>query len=187
MSRIVKFKYILNTLVFFAQNMVFSQGFNFEYNLKEWFELDFGARYSNQTTKYSLRPEQNYTFGSWVLTSNSRADLPGGIIFRYDLQHVINIGLASGVNGNVTLLNASLEKTIFKKKNGFIRLSGFDILNQNKNISRNVSANFITDTRVNRLTRYFMLTFTYRLNRFGGNSSSGNTPQQGNQMRMTSF
>lgn len=169
-----------------GKDLVFSQGFNFEFNLKEWFEWDFGVRYSNQTTKYSLRPEQNYTFGTWVLTSNSRADLPGGIIFRYDLQHVINIGLASGVNGNVTLLNGSLEKTIFKKQNGFIRLSGFDILNQNKNISRNVSANFITDTRVNRLTRYFMLTFTYRLNRFGGQNSSGST-QRDTQIRMSSF
>lgn len=169
-----------------GKDLVFSQGFNFEYNLKEWFELDLGARYSNQTTQYSLRPEQNYNFGSWVLTSNSRADLPGGIIFRYDLQHVINIGLASGVNGNVTLLNGSLEKTVFKKKNGFIRLSGFDILNQNKNISRSVSANFITDTRVNRLTRYFMLTFTYRLNRFGGQNTSG-SQTQGSEMRMRSF
>jgi len=169
-----------------GKDLVFSQGFNFEYNLKEWFEFDLGARYSNQTTRYSLRPEQNYNFGSWVLTSNSRADLPGGIIFRYDLQHVINIGLASGVNGNVTLLNGSLEKTIFKKKNGFIRLSGFDILNQNKNISRTVNANFITDTRVNRLTRYYMLTFTYRLNRFGGKSTSG-SQTQGSEMRMRSF
>jgi hypothetical protein len=99
---------------------------------------------------------------------------------------VINIGLASGVNGNVTLLNGSLEKTIFKKKNGFIRLSGFDILNQNKNISRTVNANFITDTRVNRLTRYHMLTFTYRLNRFGGKSTSG-SQTQGSEMRMRSF
>lgn len=169
-----------------GKDLVFSQGFNFEYNLKEWFEFDLGARYSNQTTRYSLRPEQNYNFGSWVLTSNSRADLPGGIIFRYDLQHVINIGLASGVNGNVTLLNGSLEKTVFKKKNGFIRLSGFDILNQNKNISRTVSANFITDTRVNRLTRYFMLTFTYRLNRFGGQNTTG-SQSQGSEIRMRSF
>ena len=169
-----------------GKDLVFSQGFNFEYNLKEWFEFDMGARYSNQTTRYSLRPEQNYNFGSWVLTSNSRADLPGGIIFRYDLQHVINIGLASGVNGNVTLLNGSLEKTVFKKKNGFIRLSGFDILNQNKNISRTVSANFITDTRVNRLTRYFMLTFTYRLNRFGGQNTTG-SQTQGSEIRMRSF
>ena len=170
-----------------GKDLVFSQGFNFEFNHKEWFEWDFGVRYADQTTKYSLKPDQNYKFGSWVITSNSRADLPGGIIFRYDLQHVRNIGLATGVNGNVTLLNGSLEKTIFKKKNGFIRLSGFDILNQNKNISRSVSANYITDTRVNRLTRYFMLTFTYRLNRFGGQNSSGNAPQQGTQMRMTSF
>jgi hypothetical protein len=86
---------------------------------------------------------------------------------------VINNGLAEGVNGNIALLNASIEKKLFKKQNGFLRLSGFDLFNQNKNISRTVTANSITDTRVNRLTRYFMLSFTYRLNRFAGQPGQG--------------
>ena len=71
---------------------------------------------------------------------------------------------------------------VLKKKNGFIRLYGFDILNQNKNITRQVTANSIVDTRTNRLTRYVMLSFTYRLNRFsgqqGGNNRTGQPPQQ---------
>ena len=92
---------------------------------------------------------------------------------------MINNGLAAGVNGNLALLNASVEKTLFKKKNGFIRLSGFDIFKQNTNITRTVSGNYITDTRTNRLTRYFMLTFTYRLNRFKGQQGSQQNQQRG--------
>ena len=88
----------------------------------------------------------------------------------------------------MALLNASLEKTLFKKKNGFLRLSGFDILNQNKNVSRTVNGNSVTDTRVNRLTRYFMLTFTYRLNRFTGAQQQGGRPRmQGGDFRMQPF
>jgi hypothetical protein len=111
------------------------------------------------------------------LASDARVDLPQGIIFRYDVQRTLNNGLAAGVNSNITLLNSSLEKTIFKKKNGFIRFSGFDILNQNKSITRQVTGSNITDTRTNRLTRYFMLTFTYRFNRFNGQSTQSNQSQ----------
>jgi hypothetical protein len=74
-----------------------------------------------------------------------------------------------------------LEKTILKKKNGFIRLYAFDILNQNKNITRQVTANSIVDTRTNRLTRYVMLSFTYRMNRFSGQQSGNNRTGQPNQ------
>jgi len=93
----------------------------------------------------------------------------------YDFEYILNQGLSGTVGQNIALLNASLEKTVFKKKNGFIRLSGFDLLNQNKNITRSVTGNSITDTKVNRLTRYFMVSFSYRLNRFTS-QGSGNAP-----------
>ena len=94
-------------------------------------------------------------------------------------RYIINNGLAAGVNRNLALLNASIEKTVFKKKNGFIRLSGFDIFKQNTNITRTVTGNYITDTRTNRLTRYFMLTFTYRINRFNGQQGAQQGQQRG--------
>lgn len=163
-------------------NILVGQGLNFEFNHKDWLEWDAGARYNLNSARYSLQEELNQNYGSWVLTSNARVDIPGGVTFRYDFQYTLNNGLAEGVNGNIALLNASLEKTILKKKNGFIRLYGFDILDQNKNITRQVTANSIIDTRTNRLTRYFMLSFTYRLNRFSGQQSSGQ--QQQRQMRV---
>ena len=145
-----------------------SQGFRFEFNYKEWLEWDAGARYSLNTARYSLPGQQNLDFNSWTITSNARVDLKGGWIFRYDFDYMINNGLAAGVNGNVALMNASLEKTVFKKKNGFLRFSAYDIFKQATNINRSVTGNSITDTRTNRLTQYFMATFTYRLSKFTG-------------------
>ncbi len=168
-----------------GKNLVAAQGLAFEFNHKEWLEIDFGVRYSVNSTKYSLQQDQDLDYDSWTLTTNSRIDIPGGVIFRYDFQYIINNGLAETVGKDIALLNASLEKTLFKKKNGFLRLSGFDIFKQNTNINRTVTGNNITDTRTNRLTRYFMLSFTYRLNRFQG-QQSGNRQQAegGRQMRI---
>ncbi len=156
-----------------GNNWIASQGVTYEFNHKDWFEWDAGVRYSLNRSRYTLSENQDLDYSSWTITSNARLDIKGGWILRYDFEYLINQGLAEGVNQNVALLNASLEKTIFKKQNGFIRLSGFDILNQNTNISRTVTANTITDTRTNRLTQYFMLSFTYRLNRFTGQQGQG--------------
>jgi hypothetical protein len=167
-----------------GNNWILSQGVTYEFNHKDWFEWDAGVRYSLNRSRYSLDDNQDIDYSSWVFTSNSRLDIKGGFILRYDFEYILNQGLAEGVNQNVALLNASIEKTIFKKQNGFIRLSGFDIFNQNTNISRTVTASSITDTKTNRLTRYFMLTFTYRLNRFTGQQGQQPGQRQGDmQMR----
>jgi hypothetical protein len=168
-----------------GNNWILSQGVTYEFNHKDWFEWDAGVRYSLNRSRYSLDDNQDIDYSSWVFTSNSRLDIKGGFILRYDFEYILNQGLAEGVNQNVALLNASIEKTIFKKKNGFIRLSGFDIFNQNTNISRTVTASSITDTKTNRLTRYFMLTFTYRLNRFTG--QQGQQGQRPGDMQMRRF
>ncbi|NDC77418.1 MAG: hypothetical protein EBZ67_06055, partial [Chitinophagia bacterium] len=151
-----------------GKNTLASQGFRFEFNYNDWLEWDAGARYSVNTAKYSLPGQNNLEFSSWTLTSNARIDMKGGWILRYDLEYMLNYGLSAAVNRNVALLNASLEKTMFKKKNGFLRFSGYDIFKQATNISRSVNGSSITDTRTNRLTQYFMVTFTYRMNRFNG-------------------
>jgi hypothetical protein len=72
---------------------------------------------------------------------------------------------------------------MFKKKNGMLRISGFDIFKENKSIARSINGNNIVDTRVNRLTRYFMMTFTYRINKFSGVQSSGSQTTMGTQSR----
>jgi hypothetical protein len=91
------------------------------------------------------------------------------------------------VEKNLAILNASIEKVVFKKKNGFIRLSGFDIFNQNSSISRQVTGNSIIDTRTTRLTRYFMLSFTYRLNRFTAGQPGQQNQNQGQQRQAKPF
>ncbi|MEB0262726.1 MULTISPECIES: hypothetical protein [unclassified Mucilaginibacter] len=54
-----------------------------------------------------------------------------------------------------------------------LRFQVFDLFNQNTGITRSVSGNQIIDTRTNRLGRYFMLSFTMRLQQFAGRQGRG--------------
>ena len=60
-----------------------------------------------------------------------------------------------------------------KSKNSIIKFSTYDLFKQNTNINRKVSGTSIVDTRTNKLTRYFMVTFTYRLQKFVGQAAGG--------------
>ena len=163
-----------------GNNWILSQGFTFEFNYKEWFELGTGVSYSLNDNKYKaadgkvLTAFQNTSSNAWTFSNNININFTKTLALKYDFDYTINAGLANGVSKNLAIMNASLEKQLFKKKNGIIRLAAYDLFKQNSNISRNVSGNSIIDSRTNRLTRYFIATFTYRLQRF-----AGQTMQQG--------
>ncbi|MFT3846864.1 MAG: TonB-dependent receptor [Lacibacter sp.] len=163
----------------YAHNWIWNQGFDFEYNLP-WLELRTGASYNLNYTDNSARKTIS-RMHSITLSNDARIDFGKGFIFRWDFDYYIYTGAAASVQRNIAMLNASFEKEVFKKKNGIIKLSGYDILKQYSNISRSVSGDNITDTRTNGLTQYFMLSFTYRFNKFKG---TGQMPQQNNFRRM---
>ncbi len=157
-----------------GNNWIISQGFTFEYNYKDILEFGAGVNYSLNDVKYNNKSDKlittpkNSSSNAWTFSSNINLNITKTLVLKYDFDYTINSGLASNVSRNQAIMNASIEKQLFKKKNGIIRLEAYDLFKQNSNINRSVSANSIIDSRTNRLTRYFILTFTYRLQRFAG-------------------
>lgn len=169
-----------------GQNWVLSQGLNFEYNYKEILELAAGITYSLNDVHYknktgsALTTLQNSSSNAWTFSSNMNLNITKTLVLKYDIDYTINTGLASNVSKNQVVMNSSLEQQFFKKKNGILKIEAFDLFKQNSNISRSVTANQIIDSRTNRLTRYFIASFTYRIQRFAGKST---TPGPGMNLR----
>ena len=102
------------------------------------------------------------------------------ISIESDINYSTNSGYADGFTQDEWLWNASIQKQLFKQKNGTIRLKIYDILQQRSNISRSVTSNYIRDTTTNTLTTYFMVHFVYRFNIFkGGATQEDMMPQRG--------
>lgn len=87
---------------------------------------------------------------------------PFGLVFNTDLSYSATSGYASGYNTKQWLWNGSLAYRFLSGKKASIGVTVHDILKQTKNVSRNITANYIEDSYYNSLTRYAMLTFSYR-------------------------
>jgi len=161
-----------------GENWVISQGLNFEYNYKDILELGTGISYSLNDIHYKNKTGktqttfQNTSSNAWTFSSNMNLNITKRLVLKYDVDYTINSGLAASVSRNQVIMNASLEQLLFKKKNGILKIEAFDLFKQNSNINRSVTSNQIIDSRSNRLTRYFIATFTYRIQRFAGKSTT---------------
>ena len=154
-------------------NWLVGQRFATDIKIKKWLETTVGVNYSLNSSKYSLLRESNSNTTAWTLSNSSRFFFPHNWKFSYDIDKSFNSGYADNVNSNPLIINATLEKALFKKQNLSIKLQAFDLLNENTNVSRSVTGSAITDTRANRLGRYFMLSAVFRLNKFSGQAQQG--------------
>jgi hypothetical protein len=164
---------LVDSLRTIGKNYMISQGVHLDLNYKEWLTFTAGADYNLNAVKYnngnvSTPSYQNQDYSSWLFSSTLQIDMPANLVFKYDLDYITNNGLTAGVGADIALMNASLEKQFLKNQDGTLKFQAFDLFNQNSNISRTITANSIIDSRSNRLTRYFMLSFSYRLQKFKG-------------------
>jgi len=73
----------------------------------------------------------------------------------------------SGFTTKVPLWNAGINKQMLHFNRGELKFSANDILNRNVRINHNANQNYVEDSRVNSLRRFFLLSFTYSLSKTG--------------------
>ncbi len=94
-------------------------------------------------------------------------------VINSDVTYQAYQGLSSSFNQKYYLWNAGLGYKFMKGNAGELRLTAYDILNQNRSIQRNVTQTYYEDVRTKVLTRYLMITFTYKLRKFNGKGEDG--------------
>jgi hypothetical protein len=86
----------------------------------------------------------------------------------YDYSKMFNYGYAESVHAtNPNLLNMYVERRFMQGHKATVRFAIFDLFNQNTGFSTTTTPSYITQTNVNRLGRYFLASFTLRLQKFG--------------------
>lgn len=131
------------------------------------FTLGLSAEWIFTATKYALQPLANNKYSSHEYAVDLGWELPKGFFFSSDFNYRITNEQADGFNQRIPIWNMSVSKQLLAFNRGELKLSVNDLLNRNTNISRTANLNYIEDSEVNSLRRFFMLSFTYNLSKTG--------------------
>jgi hypothetical protein len=162
---------LLNTIVTKSTGPSMS----YTYIVDDVIDINLTARYSFSNTNNAVNPTLNTNFLTKVFGADMTNYLPFNIVLNQSFNYAINTGRAEGFNTAIPIWNASFSKFFMKNKRAEIKMSAFDLLNKNIGISRNVSQNQIVDRSYNVISQYFLLSFTYSLQKsgLGGGARAG--------------
>lgn len=140
-------------------------------------EMELRPRYSFQNVNNSIQKGADrsvHTYGGSFYVNYS---FPFGLGISSDLNYSATSGYSDGYDTKVWKWDATLSYDFLKDRQATVSLKAYDILGQQSNVRRTVTANYTEDVRYNSLSRYVMVTLAYRFNTFG----KGNEPELRNE------
>lgn len=142
-------------------------------------QFEIRPRYGLQTVANTIASTSDGTVHTYGGMFNGTYYTNFGLTLSTDLEYTATSGYSAGYDTRSWMWNAQISYSFLPGDVATVSLRAYDLLNQKSNVRRNITANYIDDSEYNSLTRYFMLSFTYRFNTFG----KGNEPTSRNQRR----
>lgn len=135
-------------------------------NISEKVDFSIGTNFSYNTLHNTLQTSADNEYYSQTSRARIQVMPWKGLVLSSDWNYTYNSGLASGINQNILLWNAGIGYKFGKDRAFDLRLTAFDLLEENTSVSRTTTDTYFEDSRTNILQRYFMMTLTYNFKRF---------------------
>lgn len=134
-----------------------------------WWEFSLNGSITYGHARNSYNTENNMDTYQFSYGASTNVNLPWNMTLSTDLTQQSRRGYTlSSMNTNELIWNAQIAQNFLKGNAATLSLQFYDILHQQSNISRTISAAQRKDVEYNAIYSYCMVHFVYRLNLFGG-------------------
>jgi hypothetical protein len=148
-----------------GKNWTVAQNLRLQINPNANVEINPSIGYRSTQVNYTLT-DNDTRVSTWNYDLNGKVYFFKTFIVGWDISKNVNNGYTA-INNNPLIVNTYLEKQFFKRR-GTFRIQGYDLKNEGTVFGISQDANTITKSQTNRLTRYYMATFSFRIQKFPG-------------------
>lgn len=152
-----------------TKQLVLTQSMQLKYLWNDYVESIFNANYSWNNNRYDIPYRENINIETMNCGLGARGYLSDSFSLGIEMSQRYNNGYRNNfMNENQTMMNGFLEYTFLRNKSALLRLQGYDLFDQNKNmgIYSEYIGNDVYEAKNSRLGRYFMLSLNVRIQKF---------------------
>lgn len=137
----------------------------YNYTFKEILIVDLSANLSRQQTEYDFNQQQNQAYFNKTYT----AEMNLTVLKNYQLNTAFNYYSYNSETTNfsqtIPILNIGISRFLLKNNVGELKIGVNNLFDQSLGVNQTATANYLQQTTSNNLGRYFMVSFTYALNK----------------------
>jgi len=132
----------------------------YNYSLGDILIVDLSMNLSHQESKYSFNTQQNQTYFNKTYSAEVNINFLKNYSFNSDIDYFIYTSTTTDFHQTIPL-----SRFLLKNKTGELRFTVNNILNYGVSITQTATSNYLQQVTNNNLGRYFMVSFTYALNK----------------------
>lgn len=137
----------------------------YNYTFKEILIVDLSANLSRQQTEYDFNQQQNQAFINRTYTAEANLTFLKNYQLNTSYNYYSYNSETTNFSQNIPVLNIGLSRFLLKNNVGELKIGVNNLLDQNLSVNQTATANYLQQTTSNNLGRYFMVSFTYALNK----------------------
>ncbi|QCR23061.1 outer membrane beta-barrel protein [Pontibacter sp. SGAir0037] len=139
----------------------------YTYRFKESLELSLRADLTAQRTRYEevMDGRSNQFFFNKTLAGEANYTFLESFNFNATFDYLLYNNPGTNFNQAIPLLNMSFSKQFLKNNTGELKLSAVNMLDRNVGVTQTANAMYVERETLNSLGQYYMLSFTYTINK----------------------
>ncbi len=153
------------------KNIGLGQGIGISSNVGENLDFNISTRGNYNIVRSSLQESLDNNYYSQTTRLDFYWNFAHNFFIGSNVNNTLYSGLGEDFDRSIWLMNMDFGYRFLPEKKGELKLTVFDLLDQNTSISRNVTDVYWENERTQVLQQFFMLTFTYNLRAFGADGS----------------
>ena len=135
----------------------------------DWWEVSLNGSLNYTHSRNNYQEQNNMDTYDFSYGASTNIRLPWNMSIATDLSQNSRRGYSdNSMNRDELIWNAQISQDFLKGNAATVSIQFYDILRNQSNVSRAITATMRSDTEYNAIYSYCMVHFIYRLNLFGG-------------------